>query len=59
MKNIIPQCQFCNRAYKNDFVFDAKGRVVSVCSLAPVKKARAEVQASIYEWLKKKYDRSG
>lgn len=28
--NIIPQCQFCNRAYRNWVVFDRNGRVVGV-----------------------------
>ncbi|AEV17314.1 hypothetical protein TCCBUS3UF1_p170 (plasmid) [Thermus sp. CCB_US3_UF1] len=28
--NIIPQCQFCNRAYRNWLVFDKNGRTVGV-----------------------------
>lgn len=28
--NIIPQCQFCNRAYRNWLVFDRHGRTVGV-----------------------------
>lgn len=35
--NIIPQCQFCNRAYQNDWVFDEKGRAHSIASVEPVK----------------------
>lgn len=50
--NIIPQCQFCNRSYRGDFVFDDKGRVVSVNSIRPIKKARLHVQQAIYQWLK-------
>jgi len=28
--NIIPQCQFCNRAYRNWLVFDRNGRTIGV-----------------------------
>lgn len=55
MGNIIPQCQFCNRAYRDDFVFDEKGRVAAVASLRPVKQASSSVQRAIYEFLKKKF----
>ena len=51
--NIIPQCQFCNRAYKGDYLFDKKGRVVGVNSVAPVKKAHPHVKKDIFEYLKK------
>ena len=51
--NVIPQCQFCNRAYKNFFTFDGKGRVHAVASEEPVKRASTAVQKRIYKWLKK------
>lgn len=54
--NIIPQCQFCNRAYKSDYVFDDKGRVKAVADVGPVKRARKRVQQKVYEFLKKKLD---
>ena len=50
--NIIPQCQFCNRAYRDDFVFDDKGRVNAVASIGPVKRASLPVQRRILAWLK-------
>ncbi|MDE0151986.1 MAG: hypothetical protein OXK80_05795 [Bdellovibrionales bacterium] len=53
-KNIIPQCQFCNQTYKKDFVFDEKGRVKAVASIAPVKRARRIVQEQVFDWLKNK-----
>lgn len=31
-ENVIPQCQFCNRAYRDWVVFDKNGRVVGVSS---------------------------
>ena len=49
--NIIPQCQFCNRAYKGDFTFDDKGRVSAVADIAPVKRASDKVKYKIFSWL--------
>ena len=51
LENIIPQCQFCNRGYRNFFVFNDKGRVVTVASEQPIKKARKEVKEKIFAWL--------
>ncbi|MGI9250080.1 MAG: hypothetical protein ACR2PR_02630 [Pseudohongiellaceae bacterium] len=51
--NIIPQCQFCNRAYRGDYVFDDKGRVKSVADVRPVQKADKKVQRMILKWLEK------
>ena len=52
-ENIIPQCQFCNQAYKRDFVFDDKGRVRAVADIGPIQRARKSVQKKIYKWLEK------
>lgn len=49
--NIIPQCQFCNRAYRDDFVFDDKGRAKAVAGMGPIKRASLPVQRKIYKWL--------
>ncbi len=46
-ENIIPQCQFCNQAYRNDFVFDEKGRATAVASVRPVSRASSAVQREI------------
>lgn len=51
--NIIPQCQFCNRTYRDDFVFDNKGRVHAVADIRPVKRASEETQRKILDFLKK------
>ena len=53
--NIIPQCQFCNRAYRNDYEFDDKGRVKAVASIRPVRKAQKRVQLEVLDWLQKKF----
>ncbi len=47
LENSIPQCQLCNQAYKDDFVFNEKGRVLAVASIRPVLKADPEVQEEI------------
>ncbi len=54
-ENIIPQCQFCNRAYKDDYVFDNKGRVRAVASIRPVERANENVQQKILDWLVEKF----
>ncbi len=51
-KNIIPQCQFCNRAYKSDFVFDDKGRVRAIGSVGPVERASEEVKMKVIEYFR-------
>ncbi|MGI9307356.1 MAG: hypothetical protein ACR2P5_08665 [Gammaproteobacteria bacterium] len=52
LNNIIPQCQFCNRAYRRDFVFDDKGRVEAVADVRPVRRANQHVQKKIWEYLR-------
>jgi hypothetical protein len=54
-KNIIPQCQFCNRAYRNWWVFDRRGRVIGVADPSVVLRFDIEIQKKIYEILKKKF----
>ncbi len=51
--NIIPQCQFCNRAYRDDYEFDDRGRVHAVVNIGPVKRASQKVQQLVFEWLQK------
>lgn len=51
MDNIIPQCQYCNRGYRDYFTFDEKGRVRAVASIEPVAQASLRVQQKIYQFL--------
>ncbi len=51
--NLIPQCQFCNRAYKNDFTFDDKGRVRAIANEQPVMRASVSTKQKVFEYLKK------
>ena len=55
MNNIIPQCQFCNRAYRRNFVFDDKGRVRAIADIEPVRLASESVQRKVLDWLTKKF----
>ena len=52
LSSVIPQCQFCNQTYKNDFTFDKKGRVRAVASPEAVLRASTAVQREIYNILK-------
>ena len=54
LENIIPQCQYCNRGYKGDFVFDEKGRVRAVASINPIKRASLSVKRKIKDFLNQK-----
>ena len=51
LENTIPQCQLCNRTYKDYFVFDDKGRVIAIASPEPVRKASKDVQDKIRKML--------
>ena len=53
--NIIPQCQFCNRAYRRDFVFDSRGRARAVADVGPVRRANRTVQRKIWELLRQRF----
>ncbi len=53
-ENIIPQCQYCNKSYKDDFVFDEKGRVRCVANSKPVTRASRDVQKEVADALIKK-----
>lgn len=56
LKNTIPQCQFCNQAYRDDFTFDAKGRVRAVASPKPVLRASKAVRRAVAKAL---YEKDG
>ncbi|MCM8808023.1 MAG: hypothetical protein NC926_08825 [Candidatus Omnitrophica bacterium] len=54
-KGFIPQCDECNRAYRNWFVFDGQGRVRTIASWEIVLRANEKVQWEIYKKLYEKY----
>ena len=55
--NMIPQCQFCNRTYRRDFVFDNRGRAIAVADIGPVRRASRTVQRKIWEYLNQRFAR--
>jgi len=54
-KGYIPQCEECNRAYRDWFVFDKLGRVITIANPRVVLRASEEVQKQVYKILKLKY----
>lgn len=52
-QNIIPQCANCRRTYKEDFVFDERGRPYAVAGVGPVRRASEAVKQKIFESLKR------
>jgi len=53
--NIIPQCQKCNRADRNRWVYDEKGRVIKLADPMFVKNFDKEVKWKIYTILFKEF----
>lgn len=49
--NIIPQCQICNRADRNRWIYDDKGRVISIANPNVVKNCDKDTQRAIYKIL--------
>jgi hypothetical protein len=47
LQNSIPQCQVCNGVYKDDYVFDLKGRVVALASPAAVLRSSKQIQEEV------------
>ena len=50
--NIIPQCEKCNRADRNYWIYDEKGRVVGIANEKVVDKCPKSLKIKIYERLK-------
>jgi hypothetical protein len=61
--NVIPQCQFCNKLYRNWLVFDVNGRVIGVASWQFVVKSlkekylQDEPPTEFLTWLRSKLDK--
>ena len=53
--NIIPQCQKCNRADRNHWVYDEKGRVIKLADANFVKNFDIDVRKNIYKILYKEF----
>ena len=55
--NIIPQCEKCNRADRNYWIYDKKGRVIAIANEKVIDKCSIELQRRIYERLKLKFEK--
>lgn len=49
--NVIPQCQKCNRADRNNWVYDDKGRVVKLANPEVIRRSDKEVRRKVYQIL--------
>ncbi len=54
--NMIPQCESCNRADRNFWIYDDKGRVVGIANEKIIDKCNNDIQKKIYTRLYKKYN---
>lgn len=49
--NIIPQCQKCNRAYRDFWIFDERGRIRGIADAGIIRKCREDIRKKIYSIL--------
>jgi len=49
--NIIPQCQKCNRADRNNWVYDERGRVIKLSNPNIIKRSDEEIRWKVYKIL--------
>ena len=53
--NIIPQCEKCNHADRNDWIYDAKDPGVGIANEKVVDSCSIDLQKKIYERLFNKF----
>lgn len=49
--NIIPQCQKCNRADRNNWEYDGRGRVIKLANPTVIKRSDREIRWEVYKIL--------
>jgi len=54
--NIIPQCEKCNRADRNNWVYDERGRVIKIANPQVVRRSDKKVRWKIYKLLYEEFD---
>ncbi|MCD6594139.1 hypothetical protein J7L68_00470 [bacterium] len=54
--NIIPQCQKCNRADRNNWVYDERGRVIKLANPNVIKRSEKKIRWKVYKILYKEFD---
>ncbi len=55
--NIIPQCEKCNRADRNNWIYNEKGRVIAIANPVVVDRCSEKIKKEIYERLKLLFDK--
>ena len=55
LENTLPQCQKCNRADRNRWIYDGKGRVIKIANASVLRSCSESVQRKAYKILYKKY----
>lgn len=53
--NIIPQCQKCNRADRNNWVYDENGRAIKMANPIVIKRSDMWIKKKVYEILYKEF----
>ena len=53
--NIIPQCEICNRADRNYWIYNDKGRVIKIANAKVIDSCSNEIKKAIYQRLYKEF----
>jgi len=54
--NMIPQCQKCNRADRNNWVYDERGRVIKLANPNVIKRSDDEIRLKVYKILYEEFE---
>lgn len=54
--NIVPQCEKCNRADRNNWVYDERGRVIKLANPNVIKRSDKEVRWRVYKILYQEFN---
>lgn len=57
--NIIPQCGKCNRADRNNWIYDGRGRVIKLANPNVIKRSDEQVRWKVYKILHKEFKEKG
>jgi len=54
--NVIPQCGKCNRADRNNWVYDERGRVIKLANPKVIKRSDREIKWQVYKILYQEFE---
>lgn len=54
--NIIPQCDKCNRADRNNWAYDERGRVIKLANPNIIKNSDEEIRWKVYKILYEEFE---